>query len=220
MIKLVLTTTLFTWSLFAFSQSPTLGVQAGAFSNQLNDGYETSNGFGYSLGLSGTFALSKKIFFRPELNFQRRNLTDTYEESGSNSAYSYESSFTVTTGISMIDIPLLFEYRTASGLGFYIGPQFGTSIGIKSKVEYYSKEVDLETNEVYEESEEYSDDYNDNIQEISMAVGAVYNMNNGFTFDIRAQRSLLTDFDNEFDPEISWTLLQLSLRYTFKTKKG
>lgn len=150
MKKIIFTATLFTLSLVTFAQAPTISVQAnGLYSNLSFDGYEKFDGFGYSFGIAGDFPLSEKMSIRPEINIQQRRLKNSYEESYSSAEYVYEELYNYKINMSYLDIPILIQYKPTKHIGFYAGPQFGTSLGTKTTVEYSASEVDKSTGEKY-----------------------------------------------------------------------
>jgi hypothetical protein len=220
MKQTILTIALTTFALFTFAQGPQLGVQASPLFSVLSYDGESMNGLGFSTGLSVKFPLGEHWSVRPEINFQQRSFSSEYEEDYSSGDYNYSSKAKYRTKISFIDVPVLFEYRTNSRLGFYVGPQVGADIGSKYLIEYESMEKDLTTGEVFKsEGTEEVKSTDQSMQEISLALGTNYNLDNGLSFEFRFQRSIGLIDAGDFETDISMANVQLGMRYLLPVGK-
>ena len=214
MEKTILTIAFSILAIYTFAQRAQLGVQASPlFSIASYDG-ESQNGIGYTAGLSCKLPLGGNWSIRPEFNIQQRSLTETAEENYSNDNYSYSSTYKSNFKLTFIDIPVLFEYRNSSKLGFYVGPQFGTDIGLKNQIDYEYSEIDLETGEECSGESSESETYTEwSLSELSLALGANYNLDNGLSFEFRFQRYLALIEDGDIDTDFAFAGIQLGCRY-------
>jgi hypothetical protein len=208
---------IFALTAFAFhtsAQSTTLGIQSNVFSSKLSFDGEVMNGFGYGGGISANFSIGKNLSLRTELNVQKRNISMNSESKEESTYYAYESNQTYKMEFAYIDFPILLDIKTASGLGIYFGPQYGTNISASYREEFSYSETDLETGETYSGSGSDQEDLNElNLGEVSFAVGTNYMLKNGLGFDLRLQHSLAVIDDGEWDSELAWTQVQFGVRY-------
>lgn len=217
MKKTILTIAFTILTFITFAQGPQLGVQASPLLSIMSYDGESINGIGYSAGLSCKIPLSERWSIRPEFNIQQRSGSLDSDYTESSDYYTAEELSTYTMKYSVVDVPVLFEYRTKSKLGFYVGPQFGASFGSSYKWKYSYTAKDLETGEEYsEEGTETEDGMDSNFNEFSFALGTNYNLDNGLSFEFRFQQSagVLYTYDGDFDTDMSFAGVQLGCRYT------
>lgn len=220
MKKIISTIVFATFAFITNAQGPQLAVQASPLLSIMSYDGESQNGIGFTAGLSCKISLGQQWAIRPEFNIQQRSFTQKYDESSSGPEYSYTSSYKVSNKLTYIDVPVLFEYKTNSKLGFYIGPQFGTDIGSKYTVDYTETMKDLETGEEFTEGGVESSSGSDlSFTEFSVALGTNYNLNNGLSFEFRLQRTAVIGYDNDYETDLSFTNIQLGCRYTIPSFK-
>lgn len=202
------------------AQGPQLAVQASPLFTVFSAEGESLNGLGFSAGLSLKLPIGKYWSIRPEINMQQRSFVSDFSSEYTSANYRYTEEFKNTTKLSFLDMPILFEYRKNTRLGFYVGPQFGTDIGAKYLSEYNSMEEDLTTGQVYEiEGTDEAEWGDGSLLELSLALGTNYNLDNGLSFEFRLQRSLAMMQFGDVDTDMAMLNMQLGLRYVLPTGK-
>ena len=154
------------------------GVKAGPQLTNIvgDDAGESEMKFGFHAGGYANIRFAEQFAFQPELLFSLQGDKNEEEVLG--------STYTSTSNLSYINIPLMMKWYAYDGLNFEFGPQVGFNVAGKGKVEGPdgSIEGDLE-----------------NVAPVDFGVniGAGYEMPMGLNFGIRYGRGLTSVSDAE-----------------------
>lgn len=175
----------------AFSQAQVaIGLKGGPNFANINTegsaGENYKNRTGFHLG---AFTLIKitKIGIQPEILFSQQGST-----------LEYSGSPDVETNFSYLNIPVILKLYTVAGINLQAGPQFGFLTSATSKVEGLEEE-----------------DIKDELKgsDLSLALGAGWDLPFGLTIDARYNLGLSRINKNDADPDSKNQVFQVSVGY-------
>ena len=189
-LSLLITLCLFGFTIESNAQvSARLGIKGGLNFANFNSDLDTDSKTGFHAGAFATFKFTK-LAVQPELIFSKQGATLDINGEELESNYSY------------VNIPVLLKLYLLGGLNLQVGPQFGFLTSAKQDV------LDGFGNK----SEE---DIKDELKgsEISLGLGAGWDLPFGLTVDARYNLGLSDISDNEASPEAKNQVFQVSLGY-------
>jgi len=169
------------------------GVLGGVNFQNLNgvdsDGDKLTNDMivGYHVGVNVQIPIAPEFYFQPGLLFSTKGAKNTYDFLG--------TTYTSTTKLSYIEMPLNLVYKGALGNGFVMlgfGPYVAYGIGGKAKIEGGS--VTVENDVVFKNTVETGDDllvpYYKAL-DVGGNIFAGYEMSNGISVQLNAQLGMM-----------------------------
>ncbi|GAA0894004.1 porin family protein [Fulvivirga kasyanovii] len=190
-----------------------LGVKAGANRSNLLSGDEDVDvdaKMGFHFGGYIDLSLSEKFSIQPELVYSTQGAKSEYSETVEDVGFVFSYSSESKVKLDYLNIPVLFKFKPAEI--FYIGggPQLG--ILLSAKHEYSTTFVGSGVSESESGQEDVKDELN--AIDLSLAIGAGIELENGLNFGIRYNYGISDVADeNDGDP-IRNSVLQASVGYT------
>jgi len=145
-------------SSYAFSQSNiTFGVKAGINLSSLNGDYpdtssdvsDSKSKIGFHLGGFAEYEINDKFSLQPELLISTQGGKFEIRDNYNNSTYGdYYESFTQTTKLTYLNLPIMLKYEIIENLKIEFGPQIGYTLSAKSKWEYVDSTDSSENEDV------------------------------------------------------------------------
>ena len=188
MRKVLFGLTLLIASTAATAQHAEFGVKAGLnaakFSNQSGSNYKLNPSF--HIGILEHIHINKMFAVQPEVVFSLQGAKYNFENTSGKIHLGY------------INVPVLFQLMTESGLRFETGPQIGFLVSAKSKLGNASEDI---------KSEFKSTDF-------SWAFGVGYITPSKFGFDVRYNAGI-SDITKDNESNVKNNVIQAGVFYQF-----